>query len=204
MVETRGEVRAMEPQHWQTVEEIFHAVMESEESQRSAVLDRACAGDEALRREVESLLRCDQRAGQILEKPAFEAVAEVLAQERLRADEAEPASDDKMIGARIAQYQIVAKLGAGGMGLVYRAVRADDQYQQQVAIKVVQGGGECSAIVRRFKNERQILAGLAHPNIARLLDGGITKEGAPYFVMELIEGESIDRYCDSRQLGIPE
>ena len=99
-------------------------------------------------------------------------------------------------------YQIVEQIGVGGMGEVYRAVRADDQYSKQVALKVVRGGQDSAFVISRFKNERQILASLDHPNIARLLDGGSTEDGAPYFVMELIEGEPIDQYCDHRRLGL--
>jgi non-specific serine/threonine protein kinase/serine/threonine-protein kinase len=95
-------------------------------------------------------------------------------------------------------------IGVGGMGEVYRAVRADDQYQKQVALKLVRGGQDSSFVIHRFKNERQILASLDHPNIARLLDGGTAEDGVPYFVMELIEGKTIDRYCNDRNLGTPE
>jgi serine/threonine protein kinase/tetratricopeptide (TPR) repeat protein len=97
----------------------------------------------------------------------------------------------------------VEQLGRGGMGEVYRAVRADGHYEKQVAIKLVRAGRESSSVIGRFKNERQILAGLDHSNIARLLDGGATEEGVPYFVMELVEGQPIDDYCDSLRLGIP-
>ena len=108
-----------------------------------------------------------------------------------------------MIGKRISQYQIVEQLGRGGMGEVYRAVRADDQYQKQVAIKLVRAGADSGFVIGRFRNERQILASLDHPHIARLHDGGATEEGVPYFVMELVEGQPIDRYCDSGKLRIP-
>lgn len=93
-------------------------------------------------------------------------------------------------------------IGEGGMGTVYRAVRADDQYHQQVAIKVVHVGLDSAFVISRFKNERQILASLDHPNIARLLDGGTTGDGMPYFVMELIEGQPVDEYCDHRKLTV--
>lgn len=107
-----------------------------------------------------------------------------------------------MIDARIAQYRIVGKLGTGGMGDVYRAVRADDQYEKQVAIKLVRQGLDTQSVYARFRKERQILAGFEHENIARLIDGGTTDEGHPYFVMELVEGQPIDAYCDERKLGI--
>ncbi len=119
-------------------------------------------------------------------------------------DEHDSSSDEcRMIGKKISQYRIVEQLGRGGMGEVYRAVRADGQFQKQVAIKLVRAGRESGSVIGRFKNERQILAGLDHPNIARLLDGGATEEGVPYFVMELVEGQPIDEYCDSHRLGIP-
>ena len=93
-----------------------------------------------------------------------------------------------MIGRRVGTYQIVEQIGMGGMGEVYRAFRADDQYRKEVAIKLVRAGQDSAFVVSRFKHERQILANLDHPNIARLLDGGSTEEGVPYFVMELIDG----------------
>src|SRR5579859_12761 len=136
---------------------------------------------------------------QFFEKPAMEVVAQALAEE-LRVGDGRDA--DKMIGVRIAQYQIVEKLGTGGMGDVFRAVRADDQYLKQVAIKLVRRGMDTESVNTRFLRERQILAGFEHENIARLLDGGTTEEGHPYFVMELVEGKPIDEYCDEHKLGI--
>jgi serine/threonine protein kinase len=90
------------------------------------------------------------------------------------------------------------------MGEVYRAYRADDQYRKEVALKVVRAGQDSGLVLRRFKNERQILAGLEHPNIARLLDGGTTDDGLPYFVMELIEGQALNEYCVSNKLTTTE
>ena len=196
----------MDSERWQNVERLYHAAMECEESQRAAFLIRACGGDEALRREVESLVSYGGRSGRFIEGSALEVVAPALAGDE--GDGQDPASDEtriveKMIGKRISQYRIVEQLGSGGMGEVYRAVRADDQYQKQVAIKLVRAGADSGFVISRFKNERQILASLDHPNIARLLDGGATEEGVPYFVMELVEGQPIDKYCDSHKLGIP-
>jgi len=193
----------MDSERWQNVERLYHAAMKCEESQRATFLTRACGGDEALRREIESLVSYGNRAGRFIEGSALEVVAPALAGDRGDGH----ASDEsriieKMIGKRIAQYRIVEQLGSGGMGEVYRAVRADDQYQKQVAIKLVHAGEASSFVIARFKNERQILASFDHPNIARLLDGGATEEGVPYFVMELVEGHAIDKYCDSRKLGI--
>ena len=104
---------------------------------------------------------------------------------------------------RIGPYRLLRELGHGGMGTVYLAARADDQYQKRVAIKVVRGLNT-EEIVRYFRRERQILAGLEHPNVARLLDGGSTEDGLPYFVMEYVEGQAIDAYCDEGKLSIEE
>jgi serine/threonine protein kinase/tetratricopeptide (TPR) repeat protein len=106
------------------------------------------------------------------------------------------AGSDAIVGRRVGPYLVVAEVGRGGMGAVYRAVRDDDQYKKEVALKLVQAGADSQETLERFKRERQMLAGLDHPNIARLLDGGATEDGRPYFVMELVDGEPIDRYCE--------
>ena len=113
-------------------------------------------------------------------------------------------SAESRIGRRIGVYQIVEEIGCGGMGEVYRAVRADGQYDKQVAIKLVRVGFDTSFVLERFRHERQILASLDHPNVAHLHDGGTTDDGAPYLVMELIEGTPIDQYCENHRLGISE
>jgi serine/threonine protein kinase/tetratricopeptide (TPR) repeat protein len=107
------------------------------------------------------------------------------------------------VARRIGAYQILRELGHGGMGTVFLAARADDQYQKRVAIKVVRGT-DSAEVIRLFRRERQILAGLEHPNIARLLDGGTTEDGLPFFVLEYVEGEPIDRYCDAHALSTHE
>src|SRR5271163_2855379 len=189
----------MQAERWRVVEQLYHAALEQEEDQRSAFLERSCAGDQALRIEVESLIAYARQTGRIIDKPAMGLVAGVIAED-LRLEGGN--KTDKMIGARIAQYRIVEKLGAGGMGDVYRAVRADDQFEKQVAIKLVRQGLDTEFVYARFRKERQILAGFEHENIARLLDGGTTDEGYPYFVMEMVEGKPIDEYCDELKLGI--
>ena len=187
----------MEPERWQHVERIYHEAMQCEPAERGSLLEEACAEDKDLRAEVESLLHYAERPAKFFEKPAIEMMAQALA-ESLRA--AESKNSTRMIGMRIAQYRIVGKLGAGGMGDVYRAVRADDQYEKQVAIKLVRRGLDTESVEARFRRERQILAGFEHENIARLIDGGTTDEGHPYFVMELVEGKPIDEYCDEAKL----
>ncbi|MGB8580758.1 MAG: serine/threonine-protein kinase [Candidatus Sulfotelmatobacter sp.] len=188
----------MEPERWQDVERIYHSALQCDGSQRNLFLEQACGEDQSLRVEVESLLKYAERSEELFEAPALEVVARSLAED-LRTQERQ--RSDKMIGARIAQYRILEKLGEGGMGDVYRAVRADDEYEKQVAIKLVRQGLDTESGYERFRRERQILAGFEHENIARLLDGGTTDEGYPYFVMELVEGMPIDEYCD--QSGLP-
>ena len=188
----------MEPDRWERVERIYHAAMLCEPAKRSLLLEQSCAEDKSLRAEVESLLQYGESPVEFLERPAIEVMAQALAED-LRGNESKNAS--RMIGARIAQYCIVDKLGAGGMGDVYRAVRADDQFEKQVAIKLVRQGLDTESVEARFRRERQILAGFDHENIARLLDGGTTEEGHPYFVMELVEGKPIDAHCDENKLA---
>src|SRR5213076_174431 len=120
-------------------------------------------------------------------------------------------SDDRMeevdtlrANELVGPYRIVRELGRGGMGAVCLAERADQQYQKRVAIKLIKRGMDTDTVLRHFRNERQILASFDHPNIARLFDGGTTKDGLPYFVMEYVEGLPIDQYCDAHGLGIAE
>ncbi len=178
----------MTPERWQEVQGLLHHALEKPSSERSAFLEQACADDAALRAEVSSLVSSAEESGDFLETPAA-PVAEAHAVE-------EPER------RRIGPYLVDRLLGSGGMGSVYLAVRADEQYEKRVAIKVVMRGTDF--VLRRFRQERQILAGLEHPNIARLLDGGTTDDGLPYFVMEYVEGEPITTFCDHRWLDVEE
>jgi serine/threonine protein kinase/tetratricopeptide (TPR) repeat protein len=184
----------MEPERWKRIEDLYHAALDQDESARVAFLQQSCDGEESLRREVESLLYFGMRVDNFIETPALELAAESFANQ--------DADGRTMLGRRIGQYELVAKLGSGGMGEVYRGVRADDQFEKQVAIKLIRQGYDTALIVRRFRNERQILASLEHPNIASLLDGGTTEDGLPFFVMELVEGQPIDQYCATQNLDI--
>ncbi|MBM3727163.1 MAG: tetratricopeptide repeat protein [Acidobacteria bacterium] len=180
----------MERGRWALVEEVFHAASELPAELRAAYLDRACAGDEELRAEIGALLDAvDDTGGRnTLLRQAVSAEA---------ADVVTAGAEGRAIGP----YRVIRRLGQGGMGAVYLAHRADDQYQKQVAIKLIRAGFEQRAgLLRRFLNERQILANLEHPNIARLLDGGITDEGQPYLVMELIDGVPLDEFAAARGL----
>src|SRR4051812_23094578 len=115
-----------------------------------------------------------------------------------------PPPKDGLIGRTIGSYLIIQQIGRGGMGTVYRAVRADGEFQIEVAIKFVSRGMDSGLVSERFRKERQILAKLEHPNIARLLDGGTTDHGLAYFVMEYVHGEPLTKYCDSHQLSVAE
>jgi serine/threonine protein kinase len=180
----------MNADQWQHVKELVEEVIELDTAQRRPYLERECGDDLALRREVESLLASHEQAGTgFLNTPAanLKATAPALAMSRT--------------GRRIGVYQIGEPIGHGGMGEVYRAIRADGQYTKEVAVKLVRGGFNSAFVLERFRNERQILATLDHPNIARLLDGGTTDDGIPYLVMELIVGVRIDSYCDTHGLS---
>jgi eukaryotic-like serine/threonine-protein kinase len=183
----------MNPEHWQKIKDVLAEALETAPAQRAAYLERSCTGDEVVRREVELLLEHEgDLSTQFLNEATFaEAVAKVL-----------PPEDHPWLGHRFGAYKTIERIGAGGMGEVYRAFRADDQYRKEVALKVVRAGQDSDFIFSRFKNERQILATLDHPNIARLLDGGTTKNGTPYLVMELIEGRPIGEYCHAHDLSI--
>lgn len=193
----------MEPERWKLVEQLYHSAMEQQESQRAAFLERACAGDPDLRREVESLLTYVNQTGKFIDKGALALIAEEMATSRNASPDSQ-SQPDSMIGKRISQYRIVARVGSGGMGDVFRAVRADDAYEKHVALKLISTGRRSTFFVNRFKTERQILASLDHPNIARLFDGGTIEDGFPYFVMEYIEGEPITAFCDHHRLTVAE
>jgi eukaryotic-like serine/threonine-protein kinase len=178
-------------ERWQQVEDLFHRALEHSQGLRARFLAEECGNDSALLREVESLLEAFEQEPQFLEEPAAR-ISEYIAGE-----------DDPMIGAMIGVWRIVEPIGQGGMGKVYRAERADGAFAMTAAVKVVKRGMDTEEIVRRFRDERQILASLDHPNIARLLDGGMTTDGRPYVVMEYIDGGiALDEYCDQRRLGI--
>jgi serine/threonine protein kinase/Tfp pilus assembly protein PilF len=174
------------PERWQQIKAVLESALDREETERMAFLDSACQGDDELRREVESLVASEPELGDFIETPVF----------RLRPEEDVPLAAGQRIGA----YRVVRELGRGGMGSVYLAERADDEFEQRVALKLVRRGMDTEEIVHRFRSERQILAHLDHPNIAKLFDGGTTEDGRPYFIMEYVEGQPIDEYCDGRKL----
>jgi non-specific serine/threonine protein kinase/serine/threonine-protein kinase len=183
----------MSADRWQRVKDVFQNALERSAETRQSFLDQACAGDATLRGEVESLLASHAEAGSFLSRPALAETA--------RASEA---AEPRTAGAppqRIGPYRILGEAGRGGMGTVYRAVRDDDTFQKTVAVKLVRAGARSDSIERRFRQERQILARLQHPNIAAVFDGGTADDGRPYLVMEFVEGQPITEYCDARSYG---
>jgi tetratricopeptide (TPR) repeat protein len=174
---------------WSRLEDLFHTATTLPPSDRAAFLDSECGGDAALRAELESLLRNDAPPGTGFED-AIRQEAEIIAE------------DQWFIGRRAGAWRITGIIGQGGMGAVYEAVRDDDQYQKRAAVKLVRRGMESETLLQRFRAERQILASLEHPYIARLLDGGATAGGHPYLVMELVAGVPITRYVSEHNLPI--
>jgi serine/threonine protein kinase/TolB-like protein/Tfp pilus assembly protein PilF len=179
----------MTPGRWQRIKELFQSAVERDPSERAAFLQEACACDPELQSEVESLLAQDASGSGLLNSPGKTAQGVLFHDQH-----------ESVVGKRIGPYQVMREIGHGGMGAVYLAARVDAQYQKQVAIKLVKRGMDTDAIVRRFRNECQILANLDHPHIAKLLDGGTTDDGLSYFVMDYVEGLPIDVFCDTHKL----
>ncbi len=179
---------------WERSKELFEHASALPTQDRSAYLERACGDDPALRAEVESLLASDPDASHFLDRSAPSQLG-LRPKPSLR-----PAKED-LSGDRIGPYRLLRVIGRGGMGVVYEAKRDDDQFKQQVAIKLMREG-VADLANQRFERERQILAALSHPNIARLLDGGLTESGRAYFVMEYVDGVPITRYCADRSFDV--
>lgn len=188
---------------WQQIEKIFYAAMELPRDEREAFISQACAGDEELLREVQALLAANQDAESFLDSPVnMPPHSGTFSPTLVMPHPTANAGASAESGVRIGAYRLIREIGRGGMGAVWLAERADGQFYQQVAIKLLHAGSENEEVMRRFRHERQILASLDHPNIARLLDGGTTEDGRPYFVMEYIEGLPIDEYCRQHQLSV--
>jgi len=182
------------PERWKEVEAVFEEALETSRSERPAFFQRTCGDDEELHREVESLLESHDQAGTFLDQEI----------QFVPRDLVEESASTLRLGEVVDRYRIIREIGRGGMGAVYLAERADAEYEKQVAIKLIKRGMDTDSVLRHFRNERQILAGFDHPNIARLFDGGTTESGLPYFVMEYVDGLPIDEYCYKHALSISE
>ncbi|MBL0170515.1 MAG: serine/threonine protein kinase [Gemmatimonadaceae bacterium] len=181
----------MTPTQWELVKSLFLDALDQPPAERATFVARRAGADEALRESVESLLASHDESGEFMETPAAALHINALT---------EPLPS----GGRVGCYRLLKEIGRGGMGAVYLAARDDGEFQFRVAVKLVKRGMDTDRILARFRHERQILAGLDHPNIARLLDGGTTDDGRPYFVMEFVDGQSVCDYCESRGLGVTE
>src|SRR4051794_35918098 len=178
-----------------TERDIFIAALQKEDpAQRQAYLDEACARQPELRQQVEHLLRLYEGAGSFLEKPAAESGATGAFQ-----DAAEQASSPEAAGAHFGPYKLIEQIGEGGMGTVWMAQQTEP-VKRLVAVKFIKAGMDSNHVIARFEAERQALALMDHPNIARVLDAGTTDAGRPYFVMDLVRGVPITRYCDEHHL----
>jgi len=164
------------------------AASKTSAQERSAYLDAVCSPDTALRSEVESLLRMEQQLGDFLEAPPLHASI---------AWDASPLSEGP--GTVIGRYKLLERIGEGGMAVVYMAEQ-EQPIRRKVALKIIKLGMDTRQVIARFEAERQALALMDHPNIAKVLDAGATETGRPYFVMELVTGVSITEYCDKNNL----
>ena len=167
---------------WERVQSVFLSVADLPAGEQARMLDAECGEDGALRAEVQSLLGSDRKSAENISSAITREAASLFV------------SPD-MAGSRLGTWRVVKEIGRGGMGVVYLAVRDDDQFRKQAAIKVVRHGMDTADVLGRFQYERQILANLDHPYIARLLDGGTTPDGRPFFVMDYVEGRALDQFC---------
>ncbi len=181
----------MDSSQWERAREVFREALRLDPEEWSSLLQRSCGEHQALREEVRALLDAHRQADDFLERPTAGGPLDSL----------NGGPKDGYVGREIGPYRLVRRLRRGGMGIVYMAVRADEEFQSRVALKVLNPGMHTEDFIRRFRAERQILAALNHPNIARLLDGGTTEDDLPYFVMEFVEGRPIDEYCDANRLS---
>ena len=170
-------------QNWQNILQLFRQVIELPAAERKSFLERHCGNDELLRLEVEKLIRADEESDDFLEASPVHSLTRL---------------------PTIKNYELLREIGHGGMGKVYEALRSAEDVSQKVALKIIKGGMSSADLLRRFRTERRILASLEHPNIARLIDSGITDDGSPFFAMEFVEGKFIDEYCESRDLSTTE
>ena len=178
---------------WIEIKQIFAAALACPPEERAALLDERCQGSAFIRAEVETLLDAHTNATGFLERPAIASAPWLI-------DRQQASLEDRRIGP----FRLVASIGAGGMGVVYRAERVDGGFDQQVAIKIIDLALHDADALSRFGVERQILASLSHPNIVQFIDGGQTAEGQAFIVMELIDGVRVTEFCRERALSLDE
>ena len=190
---------SLDAERWRRIDALFAETLERAVSERMSFLRTACGDDTELFRQVEELLKLEADAGATLGESVDGYAQALVAQIDW------PAHDDGLPpGSIVGSYQIDRVIGQGGMGKVYRASRADGAFDMAVALKVVKRGMDTDEVLARFRHERRLLAGLQHPNIARVIDAGAVDDGRPFLVLEYIDGLRIDDYCDAQRLGINE
>ncbi len=177
-----------------TPREIFLSALDAPPEERAALLDSECAGDSALRRHVEDLLRVHDEPDSLLDSPRIDVGIPKSVDAATMAH-----SVSEQSGAQIGPYKLLQQIGEGGMGVVYMAEQTDP-IERRVALKIIKPGMDTRQVIARFEAERQALAMMDHPNIAKVLDAGVTNTGRPYFVMELVKGTPITEYCDVHHL----
>ncbi len=176
-------------ERWAHVRELLEAALDREQGERAEFLRQACGADEQLLAEIEGLLRGLERSPSFLEEPVLQVASD---------------AEDTLVGTAVGPWRLLRRIGDGGTASVYAAARSDHEFRKVVAVKLIKAGMDYEEVLRRFRNERQILAALDHPNITRLLDGGSTAAGLPYLVMEYVEGVPISQYCATHKLSVTE
>ena len=174
---------------WQRVQQLFLEAVDLPSGERARFLQRCCADNPELLGDIESLLEADGDGGESIEMAVQDEAASLF-------------DSHLLVGERLGIYRIVREIGRGGMGSVYLALRDDQEYHKEVALKIVKRGMDTAEVLERFRYERQILANLEHPYIARLFDGGSTADGVPFFVMEYIEGKPVSVFCRENSLDL--
>ncbi|MFV1987873.1 MAG: tetratricopeptide repeat protein [Gemmatimonadota bacterium] len=187
-------------ERWHEIDALFEAVLDHPRQARAEFLSESCGEDLQLRKEVEDLIRAHEESNDYWRDSGDPLIARVRAD--LGSDTREESKTPRDL-EHAGPYLLIERVGRGGTGTVYLAERDDGEFEQRVAIKLLHRGLDSDDVVRRFRAERQILASLDHPNIARLIDGGSAEDGRPYLAMEYVEGSPITTYCDDRRLSIP-
>lgn len=181
----------MTPENWQKIKSIFNSALELPKNERRDFIEKESADEESVKNEVFDLLNSHEEDEDFIENNCYTTVKHIVIDEK-----------PNFIGETIGRYQIESKIGSGGMGTVYLGKRIDGEFEQKVAVKLIKLGLDSEDTIFRFRHERQILAGLSHPNIAHLIDGGVTKTGLPYLIMDYVEGLSLKDYCDAHKLSL--
>ena len=187
----------MQSERWRRVEDLYHRAVQMDATHRIAFLEDACAHDEALKREVESLLAQDQDAENFIETPALQLAGKLFATDSTLATGL--TESDRTIDS----YRLLQQVGEGGMGEVWLAEQSYP-VRRRVALKLIRSGMNTREVTLRFESERQALALMDHPAVAKVFDGGSTSSGLPYFVMEYVPGVPITDWCDQHTLTVPE